>query len=255
MRSGRVCPAPPAPPLSPAVLLSLLCLFAAAPPAAAVSQGTWLSSSHHGWNFTHDSASFTMYSPCFKASQASPAAASGAAWAHVSFALAQQPPLATNRIWAASLNCSKSASGADALECLLRCSRRVQSGGNLSWSQLVSFSRAAVNSSAMSIAACSALDTGAYAFADPQRYISFSASAGNLSVNLSCSQVMRPRLPVHATLPHNAPPPNRLLSRTLLPQPTDPSFSSPSTSFPQRRRPWAAAARLWSAVGSQPVPH
>jgi hypothetical protein len=188
MRSASA--ACPAPPLSPAaaVLLSLMCLFAAAMPTAAVSQGTWLSSSHNGWNFTHDSASFTLHSPCFTASQASPSAASGAAWTRVSFVLAQRPPLAANRTWAASLNCSKSASGADALECLLQCSRSVQSGDNLSWAHHVSFSRAAVpavNSSAMSAVTCSALDTGANAFADPQRYISFSASAGNLSVNLS----------------------------------------------------------------------
>ncbi len=194
-------------------ILRFLCVAAAMLPAAAVSQGVWLSSSHQGWNFTHNTESFALSSPCFKASQVNPASESGQTWMLISFSLAPQPPLATNRIWTASLNCSQS--GTDALECVLRCSRSVQAGSSLSWSAQLSFTRGAVGSSVLSSVGCSALDTGAYAFADPQRYISFSASAGNVTMGLSCSKVLHPRppsisststtpLPSHLHSPHNS---------------------------------------------------
>ena len=157
--------------------------------AAAVTQGTWLSSSHPGWNFTHTSTSFALYSPCFTAIQTSPVLLSGDAWASISFSLAQQPPLATGRSWAgSSLNCSQSAP--QALACTLQCVRVAGNGKNLSWTARLSFASAAASGSQTSPSAtCSPLDTGSFVFADPQRYLVFSASAGNTIMNLSCSLV------------------------------------------------------------------
>ena len=159
--------------------------------AAAVTQGTWFSSSHAGWNFTHDSSSFTLHSPCFRSSQTSPVPVvlSGDAWASISFSLAQQQPLLTSRSWAAcSLNCSQSAPRA--LACTLQAMRVTANGKNLSWIARLSFASAAESSShSPASAACSPLDTGAYAFADPQRYLVLTASAGNTMMNLSCSLV------------------------------------------------------------------
>lgn len=156
--------------------------------AAAVTNGTWTARGSADWTFTHTPAAFTLQSPCFAATQVSPASVSAASWTVVFFSLVQKPPLSSSISWSASLNCSREDEAG--LVCLLRCARVTASGSNLTWGlSRVAFARAAGSPSSSSPALCSPLDTGPYIYADPPRHIVLRASAGTSWVNLSCSTV------------------------------------------------------------------